>query len=199
MTHDRYSDATIRAILREVRTVAIIGASANEVRPSFFVTKYLIAKGYRVFPVNPGLAGKQIAGRPTYASLADIPEAIDMVDIFRAPEHVPPIVDEAIRLNAKVIWMQLGVRHDAAAAKAEAAGLQVVMDRCPKIEYGRLCGEISWAGVNSRRISAKRPTAGAGVQQLTIGPAVHAVAAAGASSEAPADTAAEKPNAAQNE
>ncbi|MDR3374528.1 MAG: CoA-binding protein [Ancalomicrobiaceae bacterium] len=188
MDHDSYSDDTIRAILSEVRTIAIVGASTNEVRPSFFVTKYLIAKGYRVFPVNPGLSGQEIAGARIHASLADIPEAVDMVDIFRASEHVPPIVDEAIRLGVKVVWMQLGVRHDEAAAKAEAAGLRVVMNRCPKIEYGRLSGEISWAGVNSRRISARRPTTGTGVQQLTIGRAAAPAATATASQDASADS-----------
>jgi predicted CoA-binding protein len=194
MNHDSYADAYIRAILSDVRTIAIVGASSNEVRPSFFVTKYLIAKGYRVFPVNPGLAGKEIAGAPVYASLADIPESVDMVDIFRAAEHVLPVVDEAIRISAKVVWMQLGVRHDEAAAKAEAAGLKVVMDRCPKIEYGRLSGEISWAGVNSRRISAKRPTRAEGVQQLTIGTAAGPAAAAAPSTNAPTEGPSEKRN-----
>ncbi len=171
MIHDSYDDAYIRQILGEVKRIAIVGASANEVRPSFFVTKYLIAKGYDIFPVNPGSAGTEIAGRLTYGTLADVPPPIDMVDVFRAPEFVPGIVDEAIRLGAKVVWMQLGVRHDDAAAKAEAAGLKVIMNRCPKIEYGRLCGEISWAGVNSRQISARKPKTAGGFQHLTIGPA----------------------------
>ncbi len=168
MNHDSYDDAYIRQILADVKRIAIVGASANEVRPSFFVTKYLIAKGYEVFPVNPGVAGKEIAGRMTYATLADVPPPIDMVDVFRSSEYAPAIVDEAIRVGAKVVWMQLGVRHDEAAAKAEAAGLRVVMNRCPKIEYGRLCGEIGWAGVNSRQISAKKPKMASGFQHLTI-------------------------------
>lgn len=169
MNHDTYEDAYIRQILSEVKRVAIVGASANEVRPSFFVTKYLISKGFEVFPVNPGIAGKEIAGRMTYATLNDVPPPVDMVDVFRAPEFAPAIVDEAIAIGAKVVWMQLGVRNDEAAAKAEAAGLKVVMDRCPKIEYGRLCGEISWQGVNSGVISAKRPKRGKGFQHLKIG------------------------------
>jgi predicted CoA-binding protein len=159
MNHDSYDDAYISGILNEVRTIAVVGASANDVRPSFFVTKYLIDKGFVVFPVNPGQAGKEILGRPVFARLADIPEPVDMVDIFRASDAVPPIVDEALALKPlpKVIWMQLTVRSDEAAAKAEAAGVKVVMNRCPKIEYGRLSGEIGWTGVNSRVISAKKP------------------------------------------
>lgn len=159
MNHDSYDDAYISGILNEVRTIAVVGASANDVRPSFFVTKYLIDKGFVVFPVNPGQAGKEILGRPVFARLADIPEPVDMVDIFRASDAVPPIVDEALALKPlpKVIWMQLTVRNDEAAAKAEAAGVKVVMNRCPKIEYGRLSGEIGWTGVNSRVISAKKP------------------------------------------
>ena len=169
MSHDSYPDDYIRSILQSVKRVAMVGASANPVRPSFFVLRYLLAKGYQVAPVNPGIAGGEIAGQTVYAALADVPGPIDMVDIFRAPEAVPGIVDEAIRLGAKVIWMQLGVRHDEAAARAEAAGLKVVMNRCPKIEYGRLCGEISWSGVNSGQLSARRPRrAKVGVQNLTI-------------------------------
>lgn len=170
MNHDSYDNAYIAAILDEVRAIAVVGASANEVRPSFFVMKYLIAKGYTVFPVNPGHAGKEILGRMTYASLADVPGPIDMVDIFRTPDAVPAIVDEALALDPKpkVIWMQLTVRHDEAAAKAEAAGVRVVMNRCPKIEYGRLSGEIGWNGVNSRVISAKKPVMRAGFQSFGI-------------------------------
>lgn len=140
MNHDSYDDAYIAGILNDVSSVAVVGASANEVRPSFFVMKYMIDKGYAVFPVNPGHAGRKILGRMTFASLADVPEPVDMVDIFRAPEAVPAIVDEVLALDPlpKVIWMQLGVVHDAAAAKAEAAGLKVVMNRCPIIEYSRL-------------------------------------------------------------
>lgn len=170
MNHDSYDDAYIASILESVRTVAIVGASANEVRPSFFVAKYLIDKGYAVFPINPGHAGKEILGRMTYARLADVPELIDMVDIFRASDAVPGIVDEALALEPKpkVIWMQLTVRHDGAAAKAEAAGLSVVMNRCPKIEYARLAGEIGWNGVNSRVISARKPVMRAGYQSFGI-------------------------------
>jgi uncharacterized protein len=170
MNHDSYSNDYISGILNSVRTVAVVGASANDVRPSFFVTKYLIDKGFTVFPINPGHAGKEILGRMTYAKLADIPEPIDMVDIFRASSAVPRIVDEVLALTPlpKVIWMQLTVRHDEAAAKAEAAGINVVMDRCPKIEYGRLSGEIGWNGVNSRVISSKKPVMRQGFQSFGV-------------------------------
>lgn len=168
MNHDRYDDAYIRDILDSVKSIAIVGASNNNVRPSYFVQKYLISKGYEVWPINPGLAGKEILDRPVHGSLADLPGPVHMVDIFRAAEHAGPIVDEAIRIGAKVVWMQLGVRNDEAAAKAEAAGLRVVMNRCPKIEYGRLCGEISWIGVNSRTLSSKRPARSAGFQHLGL-------------------------------
>ncbi|MFN3549089.1 MAG: CoA-binding protein [Mesorhizobium sp.] len=170
MNHDSYDNAYIAGILNDVKSVAIVGASANDVRPSYFVAKYLIDKGYTVFPVNPGQAGKEILGRTVYARLADIPEPIDMVDIFRASSAVPPIVDEALALDPrpKAIWMQLTVRHDEAAAKAEAAGIKVVMDRCPKIEYGRLSGEIGWTGVNSRVLSSKKPLLRAGFQSFGI-------------------------------
>ena len=170
MNHDAYDNSYISGILNSVKTVAIVGASANDVRPSFFVTKYLIDKGYEVFPINPGHAGKEILGRMTYAKLADVPVAIDMVDIFRASDAVPPIVDEALRLDPlpKVIWMQLTVRHDEAAAKAEAAGVKVVMNRCPKIEYARLSGEIGWNGVNSGTLSSRRPIMRSGYQSFGI-------------------------------
>jgi uncharacterized protein len=171
MDHDSYSDAYITGILRSVRAIAMVGASAGESRPSFFVLKYLVAKGYRVFPINPGLAGKEIAGQAVFARLADVPEPIDMVDIFRNSEAAAGIVDEALALVPlpKVIWMQLTVRNDEAAAKAEAAGLEVVMNRCPKIEYGRMSGEIAWAGVNSRQISSKKPVRhGQGFQSLGL-------------------------------
>lgn len=170
MNHDNYDNAYIADILNTVKTVAIVGASANDVRPSYFVAKYLIDKGFTVFPINPGQAGKEILGRMTYARLADVPEPIDMVDIFRASDAVPPIVDEALRLEPlpKVIWMQLTVRHDAAAAKAEAAGIKVVMNRCPKIEYGRLSGEIGWNGVNSRVLSSKKPIMRQGFQSFGV-------------------------------
>lgn len=170
MNHDSYDDAYISGILNTVRTVAIVGASANDVRPSFFVTKYLIDKGYTVFPVNPGHAGKTILGRPVHARLADIPEPVDMVDVFRASAAVPGIVDEVLALDPlpKVIWMQLTVRHDEAARRAEAAGIKVVMDRCPKIEYARLSREIGWNGVNSKVISARKPLMKAGFQSFGI-------------------------------
>ena len=170
MNHDAYSNAYIGGILNDVRSVAIVGASANDVRPSFFVTKYLIDKGYDVHPINPGQAGKEICGRMTYARLADVPVAIDMVDIFRASDAVPGVVEEALRLSPlpKVIWMQLGVRNDEAAAAAEAAGIRVVMNRCPKIEYGRLSGEIGWNGVASGVISSKKPLLRTGHQSFGI-------------------------------
>lgn len=174
MNHDRYDDAYIRDILTRVRTIAVVGASANPARPSFFVTKYLAERGFEVYPVNPGQAGKEIAGRPAFATLADVPVAIDMVDVFRAAEHLPAVLDEVLALSPlpKVLWMQQGVRHDETAARAEAAGIEVVMNRCPKIEYGRLSGEIGWTGVNSRTISSKRPQRlGSGVQRLSLGPA----------------------------
>jgi len=170
MDHDAYENAYISGILNSVKSVAIVGASANDVRPSFFVAKYLIDKGYDVYPVNPGQAGKEILGRPVYARLADIPVPVDMVDIFRASAAVPPIVDEVLALDPlpKVIWMQLTVRNDEAAAKAEAAGIKVVMNRCPKIEYARLSGEIGWNGVNSQVISSKKPLMRSGYQSFGI-------------------------------
>jgi uncharacterized protein len=170
MNHDAYDNAYISGVLNEVRTIAMVGASANDVRPSYFVLKYLIDKGYELFPINPGQAGKEILGRMTYARLADVPVPIDMVDIFRASDAVPPIVDEVLAMKPlpKVIWMQLTVRNDAAAAKAEAAGIKVVMNRCPKIEYGRLSGEIGWNGVNSRVISAKKPLMRQGFQSFGV-------------------------------
>lgn len=170
MNHDSYDDAYIGGILNSVRTVAIVGSSANDVRPSFFVLKYLLNKGFDVYPVNPKEAGRQILGRTVYAQLADIPVALDMVDIFRASEAVPGIMDEILRLDPlpEVIWMQLTVRHDEAAERAEAAGIKVVMNRCPKIEYGRLSGEIAWNGVNSRVLSSKKPVMRAGFQSFGI-------------------------------
>jgi predicted CoA-binding protein len=169
MNHDVYSDAYIRDILVNYRTIAIVGASPNTSRPSYFAMKYLKAKGFRVIPVNPGQAGQEILGEPVYASLADIKEPVDIVDIFRNTEAALGITKEAIRIGAHVVWMQLGVRNDGAAKLAEDAGLKVVMNRCPKIEYGRLSGELNWAGVNSRRLSSRRPMLGAkGVQHRVL-------------------------------
>lgn len=172
MHHDNYSDSYIRGILNTVKTVAMVGFSPKENRPSYFVFKYLRERGYRVIPINPGQAGKEVLGQKIYASLADVPLPVDMIDIFRASENVPPIVDQALTLTPKpqVIWMQLTVRNDEAAKRAEDAGLKVVMNRCPKIEYGRLSSEISWIGVNSRTLSSKRPQSlGKGVQKMGLG------------------------------
>jgi predicted CoA-binding protein len=132
------------------------GASPDWNRPSYFDLKYLLRKGYHVIPVNPKVAGQEILGQRVYASLAEIPEAVDVVDVFRRADAVPGIVDEAIRIGAKVVWLQLGIRNDEAAARAEKAGLTVVQDRCLKIEYGRLSGELAWSGVNSGIISSRR-------------------------------------------
>ena len=169
MNHDVYSDAYIRDILVTYRTIAMVGASPNTSRPSYFAMKYLKAKGFRVIPVNPGQAGQEILGERVYASLADIEEPVDIVDIFRNSEAALGITKEAIRIGDHVVWMQLGVRNDGAAKLAEDAGLKVVMNRCPKIEYGRLSGELNWAGVNSRRLSSRRPMLGAkGVQHRVL-------------------------------
>ncbi len=165
MNHDAYPDDYIRGILNSVRSIAMVGASPVDVRPSYFAFKYLAQRGYDMIPVNPGHVGKSLLGRPFVGSLAEIGRPIDMVEIFRSSAHLMPVVEEALKLDPlpKVIWMQLGGRDDAAAEKAEAAGIKVVMNRCPKIEYGRLSSEISWMGVNSRTISSKRapiPTQG---------------------------------------
>jgi predicted CoA-binding protein len=165
MNHDAYDDSYIREILRSMKTIAMVGASPLNVRPSYFAFKYLAQRGYDMIPVNPGQVGNSLLGKPFVASLLDIDRPVDMVDIFRSSEHVMPLVDQALTMSPlpKVIWMQLGARNDEAAAKAEAKGLTVVMNRCPKIEYGRLSSEISWMGVNSRTLSSKRapvPTQG---------------------------------------
>ena len=169
MNHDNYADSTIRGILNTVKTIAMVGISPNVTRPSYFVFKYLLERGYRMIPVNPGQAGKEILGQKIHGKLSDIPEPVDMVDVFRASEHVMPIVQEAIALRPKpqVIWMQLTIRNDAVAALAEAAGIKVVMNRCPKIEYGRLSSEISWMGINSRTLSSKRAQT-LGMQRMGI-------------------------------
>ena len=165
MNHDTYDDNYIRGILSSVKSIAMVGASPVHVRPSYFAFKYLAQRGYDMIPVNPGHVGKELIGKPFVGSLADIGRPVDMIDIFRNSSHIMPVVEEALKLPTppKVIWMQLGARDDAAAAKAEAAGIKVVMNRCPKIEYGRLSSEIAWMGVNSRTLSAKRapiPTQG---------------------------------------
>jgi len=161
MLKDKYSDDYISTILEETNVIAMIGASANKNRPSYFAMKYLLGKGYMVYPVNPGAAGQNILGQKVYADLDDVPAPIDMVDIFRNSEAALKITRNAISLKEtlkiKTIWMQLGVYNDDAAQEAQAAGLKVVMNRCPKIEYGRLSGEIAWAGVNSGVISSVRP------------------------------------------
>jgi len=156
MDHDRYSDAYLRSTLDGVHVIAMVGASPHWNRPSYFVMKYLQDKGFRVIPVNPRAKGEKILGETVYGDLTEIPDKIDMVDVFRNSEAAGPIVDQAIAIGAKVVWMQIGVRNDAAAAKAEAAGLRVVMNRCPKIEYSRLHGELAWSGVNTGIISSKR-------------------------------------------
>lgn len=158
--HDSYPDALLRRILGRVKTIAMVGASPDWHKASSFAMKYLQIKGYRVIPVNPRAAGHKILGETCYAALRDIPlqetGPIDMVDIFRKPSAAGPIAEDAIAIGAKILWMQLGVRNDEAAAKAEDAGLTVIMNRCPKIEYGRLQGELSWGGFNSRIITSKR-------------------------------------------
>ncbi len=156
MNHDDYDDKYLISVLKDAKTVAMVGASANWNRPSFFAMKYMQQKGFRVIPVNPGVARQEILGETVMASLDEIDEPIDMVDIFRNSEAAGPITDDAIKAGAKIIWMQLGVQNDAAAKRAEAAGLRVVMNRCPKIEYARLYGELSWHGINSHVITSKR-------------------------------------------
>lgn len=173
MDHERYDDDYIAGILADCRVFAFVGASANTSRPSYFAMKYLLAKGYTVIPINPGHAGKEILGQMTYARLAEVPAPVDVVDIFRASDAALEVTREAIRLKdqlgIKVVWMQLGVKNADAAAEAEAAGLKVVMNRCPKIEYGRLSGEIGWAGVNTGVVSSLRPKLAAhGVQSHVI-------------------------------
>jgi predicted CoA-binding protein len=170
MNHDNYDDSYIRGILNTVKTIAMVGASNKESRPSYFAFKYLLERGYSMIPVNPGLAGKEMLGRKIYARLADIPEPIDMVDIFRASQYALPVVQEALALNPRpqVIWMQIGVRNDEAAKLAEDNGLKVVMNRCPKIEYGRISSEIAWMGVNTRTLTAKKAKLGGGVQRMAL-------------------------------
>lgn len=172
MQHDTYSDTYIAGVLGDVKSIALVGASANTSRPSYFVLKYMLAKGYAVVPINPGLAGQEILGQRVVASLADLDQPIDMVDIFRSSDAALEVTREAIRLKDKLgltaVWMQLTVFNQQAADEAEAAGLRVVMNRCPKIEYGRLSGEIGWAGVNKGLVSSRRPLLGRGVQSQII-------------------------------
>jgi predicted CoA-binding protein len=171
MDHSSYPDSYIRGILNTVKTIAMVGISPKENRPSYFAFKYLLERGYHMIPVNPGQAGKDILGQKVYARLSDIPEPVDMVDIFRGSDAVPGIVEEVLKMTPRprVVWMQLTVRNDEAARRAEAAGLKVVMDRCPKIEYGRLSSEISWFGINSRTLSSKRAQSyGGGVQRMAL-------------------------------
>ena len=152
-----YSDDLLRGVLRRTKTVALVGASANPVRPSYYVARYLGLKGMRVIPVNPGLAGQILLGETVYGDLATIPDDVDMVDIFRRSDAVPSIVDEALKRWPKLqtIWMQIGVQHAEAAAKAEARGVTVIQNRCPKIEYQRLFGELRMGGFNTGIISSK--------------------------------------------
>ena len=156
-----YPDTLIKSILRATKTIAMVGASANQMRPSYFAMKYLLDKGFVIDPVNPGAAGQEILGRKVYACLDDVPGPIDMVDIFRGSDAAPGIVAEAIRekdrLGIKTIWMQLGIISEEAEAMAREAGLTVIMDRCPKIEHGRFSGEIGWMGVNRRVIDNRKP------------------------------------------
>jgi uncharacterized protein len=170
MQHDSYSDQYIRGILNSVKTIAMVGASVNEIRPSYFAFKYLLERGFHMIPVNPGHAGKDLLGRRIYARLTDIPEPVDMVDIFRPAPYALGVVQEALtlKLRPQVIWMQLNIRNDEAAALAEANGMKVVMNRCPKIEYGRLSSEIAWMGVNTRTISSKRAAVTGGIQRLSL-------------------------------
>jgi len=156
VNHDRYDDAYLRKILRESKTIAMVGLSANWNRPSYFAAKYLLDRGYKVIPVNPAAAGQEILGQKVYGSLAELPQTADIVDIFRNSEAAGPITDDAITHGAKVVWMQLGVRNDAAAERAEAAGLKVVMNRCPKIEHSRLTGRIEWHGITRGVISSRK-------------------------------------------
>lgn len=164
------SDALIVRVLKETRTIAMVGASPNPVRPSYFVMKYLQDKGFRVIPVNPAQVGRTILGETVYARLTDIPAPVDMVDIFRASADVGPIVDEAIAIKAKVVWMQLGVVNEEAALRAEAAGLIAIVDRCPKMEFGRLSGEMGWLGVASRIIDNRPKPLGPSATELTRTP-----------------------------
>jgi predicted CoA-binding protein len=157
----QYPDSLIKSILRSVKTIAMVGASGNDIRPSYFAMMYLLNKGYTIIPVNPAMAGKEILGQKVYASLKDVPAPVDMVDIFREAKFAPEIARETVaekdRLGIKVLWMQLGVIREDAEQIGRDAGLTVVMNRCPKIEHGRFSGEIGWMGVNRRMIDNRKP------------------------------------------
>ena len=170
MNHDHYDNSVIEAILASTKTIAMLGASANETRPSWFVMRYLLGKGYTVMPVNPGQAGGEILGQTVYASLSDIPIAIDMVDVFRPVSALPAIIDEMLALPnlPKVLWTQLTIRDDIQAARAEAANITIIQNRCPKIEFARLSGEIGWTGVSSGIISSRKPVLLKGVQSFGL-------------------------------
>jgi predicted CoA-binding protein len=171
MQHDHYPDSYIRGILNTVKTIAMVGVSANTSRPSYFAFKYLLERNFRMVPVNPVLAGQELLGQRIYAEVGDIPEPVDMVDIFRSSRHALVIVRKALAMKPRpqVIWMQLGIRNDEAAALAEQNGLKVVMNRCPKIEYGRLSSEIGWMGVNTRTLTSKRAQLfGRGIQRMAL-------------------------------
>jgi predicted CoA-binding protein len=160
MDHETYDDSYIRGILNTVKTIAMVGVSATTSRPSYFAFKYLLERGYRMIPVNPALGGQELLGRKVYAGLSEIPEPVDMVDVFRAPRYALALVEEALAL---------GIRNDEAAKLAEASGLKVVMNRCPKIEYGRLSSEIAWMGVNTRTLTARKPQLfGRGIQRMAL-------------------------------
>jgi predicted CoA-binding protein len=171
MQHEQYPDSYIRGILNTVKTIAMVGVSANTSRPSYFAFKYLLERNFHMIPVNPLLAGKELLGQRVYAKLTDIAEPVDMVDIFRGSRHALPIVQEALAMKPRpqVIWMQLGVRNDEAAALAKENGMKVVMNRCPKIEYGRLSSEIAWMGVNTRTLTSKKAQLfGRGIQRMAL-------------------------------
>jgi predicted CoA-binding protein len=165
-TMPHYSDDLIKRVLGSVKTVAVVGVSASEAKASHMVMKYMQGKGYRCIPVNPGLAGQTLLGEKVYADLKSIPHTVDMVDIFRNSEAAGGVTDEAIAIGAKVVWMQLGVINEAAAKRAEEAGLTVIMDRCPKMEYSRFSGEFGWVGRNSRIIDNRRKHLGQGRASL---------------------------------
>src|SRR4051812_8661400 len=156
-----YPDNLIKTILRSVKTIAMVGASGNEIRPSYFAMMYLLNKGYQVIPINPGLAGKTILGQTVYGSLKDVPAPVDMVDIFREAKYAPQIAREVVaekdRLGVKILWMQLGVVSPEAEQIGQEAGLTVIMDRCPKIEHGRFSGEMGWLGINRKVIDNRKP------------------------------------------